>query len=102
MLATGGSAAAAIALFADLGVKDIHLVSFLAAPEGIKHVHSKFPRVKITVSAIDECLNEHVFATLSEVRRIVGAWRIDYNTVRPHGRLGRLPPAGFGATRRPG
>jgi putative transposase len=29
------------------------------------------------------------------------AWRIDYNTVRPHGRLGRLPPAVFGATRRP-
>ncbi len=48
----------------------------------------------------DECLNEHVFATLAEVRRIVEAWRIDYNTVRPHGRLGRLPPAVFGATRR--
>jgi putative transposase len=49
----------------------------------------------------DECLNEHVFATLAEARRIVEAWRIDYNTVRPHGRLGRLPPAVFGATRRP-
>jgi putative transposase len=49
----------------------------------------------------DECLNEHVFTTLAEVRRIVEAWRIDYNTVRPHGRLGRLPPAVFGATRRP-
>jgi putative transposase len=48
----------------------------------------------------DECLNEHVFATLSEARRIIEAWRIDYNTVRPHGRLGRLPPAVFGATRR--
>ena len=50
----------------------------------------------------DECLNEHVFATLAEARHIVEAWRIDYNTVRPHGRLGRLPPAVFGATRRPG
>ena len=49
----------------------------------------------------DECLNEHVFTTLTEVRQIVEAWRIDYNTVRPHGRLGRLPPAVFGATRRP-
>ena len=48
----------------------------------------------------DECLNEHVFTTLSDARRIVEAWRIDYNTVRPHGRLGRLPPALFGATRR--
>ncbi len=49
----------------------------------------------------DECLNEHVFTTLAEARHIVEAWRIDYNTVRPHGRLGRLPPAVFGATRRP-
>lgn len=49
----------------------------------------------------DECLNEHVFSTLAEARRIVEAWRIDYNTIRPHGRLGRLPPAVFGATRRP-
>ena len=49
----------------------------------------------------DECLNEHVFTTLAEALRIVKAWRIDYNTVRPHGRLGRLPPAVFGATRRP-
>ncbi|MBV8156669.1 MAG: transposase [Dyella sp.] len=38
-------------------------------------------------------LNEHVFTTLADARRIVEAWRIDYNTVRPHGRLGRLPPA---------
>ena len=48
----------------------------------------------------DECLNEHVFTSLAAARRIVEAWRIDYNTVRPHGRLGRLPPAVFGATRR--
>lgn len=59
MLATGGSAVAAISLFAELKVSDINLVSFLAAPEGIKHVHDKFPRVRITVSSIDECLNEH-------------------------------------------
>jgi putative transposase len=31
----------------------------------------------------DECLNEHVFGTLSEARRIIDAWRIDYNTARP-------------------
>ena len=49
----------------------------------------------------DECLNEHIFTSLAEARHIVEAWRIDYNTVRPHGRLGRLPPAVFGATRRP-
>jgi putative transposase len=49
----------------------------------------------------DECLNEHVFMTLAEAQPIVEAWRIDYNTIRPHGRLGRFPPAVFGATRRP-
>jgi uracil phosphoribosyltransferase len=59
MLATGGSACAAIQLFADLKVSSIHLVSFLAAPEGIKKVHEQYPRVKITVASIDECLNEH-------------------------------------------
>ena len=31
----------------------------------------------------DECLNEHVFASLAQARRIIEAWRIDYNTVRP-------------------
>lgn len=59
MLATGGSAAAAIGLFLNLNVKDIHLVSFLAAPEGIKHVQDTYPRVKITVASIDSHLNEH-------------------------------------------
>ncbi len=59
MLATGGSAAAAIAMFARLEVKTIHLVSFLAAPEGIKAVLEKFPDLKITTAAIDDHLNEN-------------------------------------------
>jgi uracil phosphoribosyltransferase len=59
MLATGGSAVAAISLFTNLKVHNIDLVSFVAAPEGIKHVHANFPQVKITTAAIDECLNEH-------------------------------------------
>jgi uracil phosphoribosyltransferase len=59
MLATGGSAVAAIDLFVKLNVKDISLVSFLAAPEGIQHVQKSHPRVKITVASIDQCLNEH-------------------------------------------
>lgn len=61
MLATGGSAVAAISLFAALGVTTIHLVSFVAAPEGIKKVHDKFPHVMITVAAIDDHLNEHAY-----------------------------------------
>jgi uracil phosphoribosyltransferase len=59
MLATGGSASAAISIFADLGVKTIELVSFVAAPEGIKKVLDKFPQVKITTAAVDDQLNEH-------------------------------------------
>src|SRR5688572_2220728 len=54
MLATGGSAVAAISLFANHNVSSINLVCFLAAPEGIKRVHDKFPRVHITTASIDE------------------------------------------------
>ena len=61
MLATGGSANAAIQLFHNLGVTQIHMVCFLAAPEGIKRVHDKFPHVKITTASIDSHLNEHGF-----------------------------------------
>lgn len=43
----------------------------------------------------DECLNEHAFRSLSEARHIVEAWRIDYNTIRPHSSLGGLSPSVF-------
>jgi putative transposase len=41
----------------------------------------------------DECLNEHLFSSLSEARCLIEAWRIDYNTCRPHTSLGGLAPA---------
>ena len=47
----------------------------------------------------DECLNEHLFPSLAVARRIIEAWRTDYNTVRPHSSLGGLAPAEF--TNRP-
>jgi putative transposase len=43
----------------------------------------------------DECLNEHVFGSLAEARRIIEAWRVDYNEVRPHSSLGYLTPEEF-------
>ena len=46
----------------------------------------------------DECLNEHLFGSLSAARRIIEAWRSDYNTARPHTSLNGLTPAAF-ATR---
>jgi transposase InsO family protein len=41
----------------------------------------------------DECLNEHLFPSLAAARRIIEAWRTDYNTVRPHSSLGGMAPA---------
>ena len=40
----------------------------------------------------DECLNEHWFTTLPAAGAIVEAWRLDYNSVRPHSALRYLTP----------
>lgn len=39
-----------------------------------------------------ECLNQELFLTLAEARRTIEAWRIQYNTTRPHSSLKYLPP----------
>lgn len=43
----------------------------------------------------DECLNEHWFQTLGQAREEIARWRRDYNEVRPHSSIGRIPPARF-------
>ena len=43
----------------------------------------------------DECLNQHWFVNLAQTRRIVDAWRLDYNRARPHSALGYLTPDEF-------
>ena len=45
----------------------------------------------------DERLNEHVFGSLAEARRIIKEWRVDYNTARPHTSLAGLTPAEYAA-----
>lgn len=45
----------------------------------------------------DECLNEHWFVSVAEAQQIIEAWRIDYNTVRPHRSLKQLMPAAYAA-----
>jgi putative transposase len=45
----------------------------------------------------DECLDQHWFASLEEVRQTVEAWRIEYNTERPHRALGQQTPAAWEA-----
>ncbi|SDH16905.1 uracil phosphoribosyltransferase [Nonomuraea jiangxiensis] len=63
MLATGGSANAAIDVLLKAGVREerIVLIDFIAAPEGIRAVTEAHPRVKIVVSSIEERLNENAF-----------------------------------------
>lgn len=46
----------------------------------------------------DECLNQHIFGSLEETREIIEAWRIDYNTKRPHSSLGYQTPSEFKET----
>lgn len=58
MLATGGSAADAISMIKQDGVKTIKMLCIIAAPEGIKRIQKEHPDVKVYCGAIDECLNE--------------------------------------------
>ncbi len=59
MLATGGSAAAAITMLKARGCKDIRQMSIIAAPEGVKTLATAHPDVKIYVAVQDRCLNEN-------------------------------------------
>jgi putative transposase len=47
----------------------------------------------------DECLNEHLFPSLPVAERIIGAWRTDYNTTRPHSSLGNKTPRDYARQR---
>lgn len=58
MLATGGSASAAITMLKDKGVKNIRFMCIIAAPEGLKRMQKDHPDVDIYIGAMDECLNE--------------------------------------------
>ena len=59
MLATGGSASAAISFLKKRGCKNIKLVNLIAAPEGVERVQNEHPDVDIFIAAMDEKLNEH-------------------------------------------
>lgn len=61
MLATGGSAVAAIDFIKKRGCKDIKLMNLIAAPEGVKTVQDAHPDVDIYVAALDEKLNDHAY-----------------------------------------
>lgn len=59
MLATGGSAVAAIQFLKNYECRSIKLMNILAAPEGIQAVRTAHPDVDIYVAAVDEKLNDH-------------------------------------------
>jgi len=61
MLATGGSAVAAIDFMKEYGCKNIKMMNILAAPEGIANVVAKHPDVDIYVAAVDQGLNDHAY-----------------------------------------
>ena len=59
MLATGGSATAAIQFIKNYGCKHIKMMNILAAPEGVKRIEQEHPDVEVFVAALDEKLNDH-------------------------------------------
>ena len=61
MLATGGSAVAAIGFLKDAGAQRIRLLSVIGAPEGVAAVHDAHPDVAITLAAMDSHLNDHAY-----------------------------------------
>ena len=58
MLATGGSASAAITNIKERGAKDIRLVCLVGAPEGVKVIEKNHPDVELVLASLDEKLNE--------------------------------------------
>jgi uracil phosphoribosyltransferase len=61
MLATGGSAQAALDLVKAAGGVDVRLLSIVAAPEGVAHVQQTHPDVSIYTTAVDRQLNAHKY-----------------------------------------
>ncbi len=61
MLATGGSAVAALDVLRKAGCRRVRLVSIIGCPEGVEAVHTAHPDVAITLAALDERLNDHAY-----------------------------------------
>ncbi len=59
MLATGGSSVAAIQMLKDKGVKKIHFMCIIAAPEGVAKMQEAHPDVDVYIGALDDHLNDH-------------------------------------------
>ncbi len=61
MLATGGSACAAIRFLKDSGCRDIQMICLVAAPEGVRRVHDEHPDVRVFTCSLDRQLDENAY-----------------------------------------
>lgn len=61
MLATGGSACAAITMLKKRGIQNIKFICLVAAPEGVQEMNREHPDVKIYTAALDDRLNENCY-----------------------------------------
>jgi len=61
MLATGGSAVAAMDLLTELGARHVRMVNLVAAPEGIRRVRAHYPALPIFTAAVDRGLNKKAY-----------------------------------------
>jgi len=78
-----------------------------ATARGVKHLinDAGCPRQNAYIESFngksrDECLNEQWFQSLWQARQEIARWWRDYNEVRPHSSVGRIPPARFAALHR--
>ena len=62
MLATGGSAIAAIDFLKNRGCKNIIMMNIIGCPEGVKAVQAAHPDVELYLAAVDQRLNEHAYS----------------------------------------
>ena len=61
MLATGGSASAALNFLKERGCKNIRFMCLVAAPEGIRVLQEEHPDINIFTASVDECLNDNCY-----------------------------------------
>ncbi len=61
MLATGGSACAAVDFIKQKGGNNIKFMCLIAAPEGLERLHREHPDVQIYIGCLDRCLNENAY-----------------------------------------
>jgi uracil phosphoribosyltransferase len=80
MLATGGSAMAALMTLREWGVKQVKVVSLIASQEGVDAVASQFPEAQIFVCVVDPILNDHKYI----VPGLGDAGDRIFNTVNSH------------------